>query len=95
MIVLDVPTIELLDLRGIPEFDNKGALRDQKGNPVFSYRYYGLVLGANDYEDLKSQAERLIKDRPIIQKELRDKYCELFTKIQDADILVADEIANS
>ena len=95
LIVLDVPTIELLDLRGIPEFDNKDALRDQKGNPVFMYRYYGLVLGANDYEDLKFQAERLIKDRPIIQKELRDKYCELFTKIQDADILVADEIANS
>ncbi len=92
LIPLGVPTIELLDLRGIPEYDNKDALRDQNGSPVFSYRYYGLVLGANDYNDLKFQAERIINDRASILNQLHVQYNKFFAKIEKADVVVAVHI---
>ena len=92
LIPLGVPTIELLDLRGVPEDYNKGALRDQNGSPASSYRYNGLVLGANDYYDLKFQAERIMNDRVSILNQLRVQYNKFVAKIENADVLVADQI---
>ena len=36
MLALGIPTIEYLDLRGIPEYDNDESLRDKMDHPVFS-----------------------------------------------------------
>ena len=92
MIALGVPTIEYLDLRGIPEFDNEDSLRDKMGDPVFSYRYLNLVLGASDYEMMKTHVMEIINDRDAVISRLQTTYNKLFPKIININDKIAKDI---
>jgi hypothetical protein len=92
MLALGVPTIEYLNLRGIPEFDNDKSLRDKIDDPVFSYRYLDLVLGASDYEMMKAHVMEIMNDRETVLSRLQAKYNELFPKIENINDKIAQDI---
>lgn len=92
MTVMGVPTIELLDLRGIPEYDNQDSLRDEAGNPCLTYRKQGLVLGASDYSGLRNWAERIERDRKGVIALLQRRYEELFRDPEGVNMRIAAEI---
>ena len=92
MLALGVPTIEYLDLRGIPEFDNYESLRDKSGNPVLSYRYLDLVLGASDYQELKFYASEIINNRDNIISKLLTRYNEIFPRINHINDKISKDI---
>jgi len=92
MLALGVPTIEYLDLRGIPECDNSEALRDKIGHPVFSFRYLDLVLGASDYDQMKAYAMEIISDRETVLSRLQAKYNELFPQIENINKKISEDI---
>tara|TARA_B100001540_G_C15816565_1_gene647861 strand:+ start:5302 stop:6660 length:1359 start_codon:yes stop_codon:yes gene_type:complete len=92
MVALGVPTIEYLDLRGIPECDNEDSLRDKMGHPVFSFRYLGLVLGASDYKQMKVHAMNIMNDREKVISKLKAKYNELFPQIKNINEKIARDI---
>jgi len=92
MLALGVPTIEYLDLRGIPEFDNDKSLRDKMGDPVFSYRYLDLVLGASDYFQMKAHVMEIMNDRKTVLSRLQSKYNGLFPKIENINDKIAQDI---
>jgi len=94
MLALGVPTIEYLDLRGIPEHDNDESLRDKKGHPVFSFRYLDLVLGASDYDQMKAHAMEIMNDRETVMSRLQAKYNELFPQIENINDKIAEDILN-
>src|SRR5690625_8005648 len=74
LIALDIPTIELLDLRGIHKYDELNKLRNKKGDPVLNYRYNGLVLGSSKNEEFIQQVKREMNHREKVVKELRADY---------------------
>jgi len=92
MAVLGVPTIEYLDLRGIPECDNDESLRDNKGHPVFSFRYLDLVLGASDYDQMKVHAMEIMNNRETVISGLQAKYKKLFPQIENINEKIAQDI---
>jgi hypothetical protein len=92
MVALGVPTIEYLDLRGIPECDNNESLRDKNGHPVFSYRFLDLVLGASDYDQMKAHAMEILSDRETVLSRLQAKYNELFPQIENVNGKIAQDI---
>jgi len=92
MLALGVPTIEYLDLRGIPDFDNDESLRDKKGHPCFGYRYLDLVLGASDYDQMKAHAMEIMNDRETVLSRLQAKYNELFPQIENINEKIAKDI---
>jgi hypothetical protein len=54
LVALGVPVVELLDVRGLPEHDRPDARRDADGRILFGpYRRDGLVIAADDVEDLR------------------------------------------
>lgn len=92
MIALGVPIIEYLNLKGIPECDNELALRDCNGEPVFSYRYLGLVLGASNYRDLEQHATEILENREKVINNLQAKYQENFKIIENPVRIISDDI---
>jgi hypothetical protein len=74
LIALGKPTIEYLDLRGLPAYDNNDALRDDEGHPVFSERYAKLVLGASDYNQFEDHVYKVIKEYDKVVGFLRGVY---------------------
>ena len=92
MLALGVPTIEYLDLRGIPEYDNDESLRDKMDHPVFSYRHLDLVLGASDYEQMKAHVMEIMNDRETVLSRLQATYNELFPKIENINDKIAQDI---
>jgi hypothetical protein len=83
MLALNTPVIERLDLRGIPEYDNPDSLRSETGEPVFSYRRLGLVLGASDYAELERHAEAVIRNRRDVVNALGATYRSTFPVVED------------
>ena len=92
MIALGIPTIEYLDLRGIPEFDNNQSLRDKDGQPVLSYRFLELVLGASDYDQMKAHATEIIRNPDLVLSKLQDAYEELFPRFKNINDKIAQDI---
>lgn len=78
LIALDIPTIELLDLRGIHKYDELNKLRNKKGDPVLNYRYHGLVLGSSTKEEFIHQVKRVMNHREEVMKELRAAYEKMY-----------------
>ena len=95
MLVIGVPVVECLDLRGIKEYDNSNSLRDESGDPVFDYRYFGLVLGVNDYEQLKMQTDKIMNNRDIVLLELTKRYQELFKSVDSPILQITNDILAS
>lgn len=92
MIVRDTPSIELLDLKGIPKFDNAEALRDQNGEPVLMYRYFGLAYGASDYTALKKHTETILQNRSAALQVLKKNYSALFPLKKNINMKIAEDI---
>ena len=92
MIALGVPTIEYLDLRGIPEYDNDEFPRDKMDHPVFSFRYLNLVLGASNYDMMREHAMEIINNRENVLYKLQKKYNELFPTIENINDKIAQDI---
>ncbi|PQJ77765.1 hypothetical protein [Polaribacter porphyrae] len=95
MLALGVPTIEYLDLRGISEFDNNKSLRDKNDEPVFSYRYLDLVLGASDYFQMKEHVMEIMNNRETVLSKLQTKYNELFPQIKNINNWIAQDILDA
>lgn len=95
MVALGVPVIERLDLRGIEEFDNNESLRDDHGEPVFSFRYLGLALGASDYDRLKYHALNILRERNRALQKLQDVYNKNFPVSPGVPTALASEILSN
>jgi hypothetical protein len=64
LVALGVPVVELLDVRGLPEHDRPDARRDADGRILFGpYRRDGLVIAADDVEDLRLALAAITADR--------------------------------
>ncbi len=92
MLALGTPVIERLDLRGIPQHDHSEAMRDEYGAPILSYRYWGLVLGASDYSQLKRHADACIHERERIMNQLISRYRKLFSTVQHPAAMIAQDV---
>lgn len=92
MILLNTPTIEYLNLTNIKEFDNSRSLRDANTYPVFDYRYYKLVLGANNKSELENCAIEIIKNKKNISKKNMESYTQIFGESHNSSLEIAKEI---
>jgi len=92
MTAMGVPTVELLNLRGLEEWDNDASLRDEKGEPVLNIRHWGLVLGASDYEALEAWAEAIVRDRQAVVDGLQQRYRELFADTSAPSTTIARQV---
>mgnify|MGYP006274957987 CR=1 FL=1 len=92
MIAMNVPSIELMDLRGLPKFDNEDSLRDSNDEPVFEYRYNDLALGASDYESLKKEASKILSEREKVMSLLRKNYNKHYKTKPGVTTQIASEI---
>ena len=95
MLALGTPVIERLDLRGIPWLDHSEGLRDEQGEPISTYRYWGLVLGASNYSQLKRHADACIHDRERVMSQLGSRYRELFSAVQHPAAMIAQDVLAS
>ena len=73
-----VPTIERLNLIGLPEWDFPSAIRDASGDPILEYRQHNLVLGASTSEQFFLQVEKVMRDRRKAMQELNKAYALQF-----------------
>jgi hypothetical protein len=95
MIIKGIPVIERLDLRGLKDFDNEKSLRDSRGDPVFSLRYLGLVLGANNYSDMEIHVKKIFSDRNNVIEKLVCNYRKIFNKVERVSTIVVSDILES
>lgn len=94
-LLIGTPVIEYLNIKGIPFHDNQESYRDEFNNPVLDYRYFGLVLGADNYSDLENHAKTILSDKDAVLKKLRDKYYESFYgRNENSAKIIADDILN-
>ena len=75
-IKLNIPVIEIMNLRGIPEEDNDFSLRDKKNSPITQYRNLGFVLGADNYDDLSKHVHQIIYNKEKCMALLKKNYDE-------------------
>ena len=92
LIVLGVPSIELLDLKGIKEYDNEFSLRDSKGEPVFNLRYLNLIKGTSSYKEFERYIKEILNDRNSIVDTLKKEYEKVFPMIKNVNQLIVEEI---
>lgn len=96
MILLDVPIIAKLDLRGIPDYDNEDSLRDpETGDPVFIYRYLGFNLGASNFQQMKKHVDNIFEDREKVMTKLHQNYYDYFVKMEESRKYIASKILKS
>lgn len=76
--VYGVPTIERLNLVGLPKYDLPSAVRDSTGAPVFQMRQNGHVLGSSTTEEFFSRVEEATRDRKKALLELEEAYSRQF-----------------
>jgi hypothetical protein len=94
LIKVGTPSIELLDLKGIYEFDNKNSLRNKKKEPVLNVRYLDLVLGASNEEEFKNYVVKILNDKKSIVKNLQSQYSKIFFNSQKTNKIIVDDIIN-
>jgi hypothetical protein len=92
MIAMDVPSIELINLTGLPKYDNADSLRDSNGVPVFEYSFNDLALGACDYTSLKRQASRILTDRNSVMQKLKNSYWNHYRTEPGVTYSIANEV---
>jgi len=92
MLALGKPVIEYLDLKGIPAYDNDKSLRDSNGNPVLSYRYLGLVLGADDELTFRKQVNKITDDPVKSSNFLMTRYRDIFADPDGAAEIISGDI---
>ena len=92
---LGVPTVEYLDLTGIPEYDYPNSMHSEDREAILTYRNYGLVLGASTREQLKIQVERILTERALVLQELNEAYRMVFEIRPDVTSEMAQMISGS
>jgi hypothetical protein len=92
MAAINKPTIEYLDLEGLPLYDKKDSLRDKLGKPVFQFRYADLVLGASSKADLEEHIESIFLQYETTFLPLHSRYKEYFKPIDGSSVTVANDI---
>lgn len=92
MAAINKPTIEYLDLEGLPLYDKKDSLRDKLGKPVFQFRYADLVLGASSKADLEEHIESIFLQYETTFLPLHSRYKEYFKPIDGSPVTVANDI---
>lgn len=92
MIKLGIPVIERLDLRDLPFTDNPESLRNDKGDPIFSYRALKLVLGASNSDEFQNAVNKILNNRSKVIKELKAAYDRAFPTINDINNKITEEI---
>jgi hypothetical protein len=75
-----VPSIELLDLKGLEHFCSKNELFFDKNNkePIFRIRYYGLVLGSSSEIDFTNNKNLIIQNRSKVLKKIIFNYNKFY-----------------
>jgi hypothetical protein len=86
MIALGVVPIERLEVNTAPE------LSDATRKMLHDYRGRGLVLPAENYEDLKHHALAIMKDKAAIMRDLKPNYDNFFGTTKESIKLVVDDM---
>lgn len=95
MVMLGTPVIERLDLRGLRDHDNGDALRDETGDPVFQYRFQGLVLGATSSADFLAHVAEILSNREKVVQTLQARYRSVFPTIDGVNEKISSQILES
>lgn len=86
--VMGVPTIERLDLIGLPGYDNESSLRDNSGAPILEIRRDGHVLGASTSEEFFSRVNQVVTNYEASVRVLQDSYhAYYYTPITSPDTI--------
>lgn len=91
LIPLNIPTIELLDIRGLKEHENRG-MKDRNGVPVLNYRFNDLVLGASTRSEFLNHVHAVMHNKKDKMKELEAAYKKLYSDPKDSLDIIADTI---
>ena len=84
LVDLGVPVIELIDVRGLPAHDGPEAARDGRGRPMFSaFRRAGMVLAAEEADDVRAHLDRIVADRTGTVAVLRAARDAAFARVPD------------
>ena len=78
LIAMDVPTVELLDLRGIDKYEKLQNRKDSNGAPMLYFRYKNLVLGASTQKEFFDQADKILSDRNEVNARLTESYEKIY-----------------
>ena len=92
LLALNKPTIEYLDLNGLPLYDNSDSLRDEQGVPVFSTRYTKLVLGSSNRTELELHVNSILREYKAITAPLYSRYKEYFSPFDESSKIAANDI---
>jgi len=99
LIAMDVPTIELLDLRGIDKYERLENRKDKNGAPMLYFRYNNLVLGASTQKEFFDQADKILSNRNEVNTWLRKSYERIYKNpegsIQRTVDIIIRKISNS
>jgi len=93
MLYLAIPTIERLTLNGIKHQKDNFIKIDETS--VSEYNYLGLVLGANNYQEMEFYANQILTNRKGIVDILKAKYLDIFNKHKISKLKLVDYILNS
>jgi hypothetical protein len=95
LVAMGVPVIELLDVRGLAGLDRPGSPHDDRGRPLFGpYRRDGLVIPADDLDDLRAAFTRVLADRTGTLETLASAHRSVFAAPEGAiPRIVADLVA--
>lgn len=91
LIPLNIPTIELLDIRGLKEHENRG-MKDRNGVPVLNYRFNDLVLGASTRSEFLNHVHAVMHNKKDKMKALEAAYKKLYSDPKDSLDIIADTI---
>lgn len=73
-----VPTIERLNLIGLPEYDTPSATRDSTGAPVLEFRRHNHVVGSSTSDEFFSRVAEVMRDKPRVMRSLEKAYSDQF-----------------
>ena len=84
LVDLGVPVVELIDVRGLAAHDSPDAVRDARGRAMFSaFRRAGMVLPAEEADDVRAHLDRIAADRPGTVAALRAARDAAFARVPD------------
>ncbi len=96
LVTLGTPVIELIDVRGLRRHDGPDAIRDARGRPMHSsFRQRGMVLPADDGDDLRVQLRRCLTAREQVVAELRTAVASVFPSGVGAARRILDDLMSA
>lgn len=78
---------------GRPTIQISRFIRGEKTGAIVDYKKMGLVLGADNYEELKDQAHRILEHKESVLNELIPHYRESFAPVGKPIRTIADDIS--